>query len=52
MFRKRRNSITPLYQHLDFSLASNIKPLQSKFMKKLTKGEQPEPIKMHYPLTI
>ena len=29
-------------------LASNIKLLQSKFMKKLVEGEQPEPLKMHY----
>ena len=29
-------------------LASNIKLLQSKFMKKLIEGEQPEPLKMHY----
>ena len=51
MFRKRWDSTKPLYQHLDIlPLASNIKLLQSKFMKKLTEGEQPEPTKMHYPL--
>ena len=51
MFRKRWDSATPPYQHFDIlPLASNIKLLQSKFMKKLIDGEQPEPIKMHYPL--
>ena len=51
MFRKRPDSAIPLYQRIDIlPLASNIKLLQSKFMKKLIDGEQPEPIKMHYPL--
>ena len=51
MFNKRQGLAIQLYQHLDIlPLASNIKLLQSKFMKKLTEGEQPKPIKMHYPL--
>ena len=53
IFRKRPDSAIPLYQGLDIlPLASNIKLLQSKFMKKLIQGEQPEPIKMHYPSVI
>ena len=52
MFRKRQDSENLHYQHLHIlPLASNIKLLQSKFMKKLREGEQPEPMKMHYPLT-
>ena len=47
MFRKRRDSVKPLDI---LPLASNIKLLQSKFMKKLIEGEQPEQTKMHYPL--
>lgn len=31
-------------------LASNTELPQSKFMKKLIEGEEPEPIKMHFPL--
>ena len=51
MLKKRWDSATTPYQHFDIlPLASNIKLLQSKFMKKLTEGEQPEPTKMHYPL--
>ena len=51
IFRKRQDSAKSLYQHLDIlPLASNIKLLQSKFMKKLIEKKQPEPIKMHYPL--
>ena len=51
IFMKRRDSAIPIYQHLDIvPLASNIKLLQSNFMKRLIEGEQPEPIKMHYPL--
>ena len=46
MFRKRQDSAKPYYQNLDnLALASNIKILQSKFMKKLIVGEQPKPIK-------
>ena len=53
IFRKRPDSAIPLYQRLDIlPLASNIKLLQSKFMKKLIDGEQPEPTKMHYPSVI
>ena len=52
LFKKRQDSAKRLYQHLDIlPLAANIKLLQSRFMKKLIEGEQPEPIKMHYPLT-
>ena len=53
MFTKRQDSAIPLYQHLDILPllpASNIKLLQSEFMQKLIGREQPEPIKMHYPL--
>ena len=40
MLRKRQDSAKPYYQHLDIlALASNIKILQSKFMKKLIKGK-------------
>ena len=53
MFNKRQGLAIQLYQHLNIlPLASNIKLLQSKFMKKLIDGEQPEPIKMHYPSVI
>ena len=40
MFNKRQDFAIQLYQHLDIlPLASNIKLLQSKFMKKLIEVE-------------
>ena len=49
--QERRDLVKLHYQYLNIlTLTLNIKLLQSKFMKKLIKGEQSEPIKTHTPL--